>query len=343
MVKEIKKIAERYEFMAEIVKKKASSNYGSMEFVIIKARNTDGKLINWLSIFPQDKIVAGNNTDQCNIWLYLTRPDLSADDLVKLFSEIEDALGFEGNDRELLRTYVNPEDWQEIAKVPDAHEDFRYIGVKLCWQCQYSYYNQDEGVHKCRLLDEEIKNCNLCFDYLSENCPNLTEEQRRYLGFPQSRYKSYTWKDIVEIKGKHYAEEFPISGKTDEDSDGNVYYQLDEFFLAVSKKYGVEEGDILTYMMDNIAFDPQNLPYGAEDCGCYINGVPEWTIITRRCVYGRRLTLKAINIQWDKDGADVDLPDEIEIPEGMTDEDEISDYLSDKTGFCHLGYELVKE
>ena len=50
--------------------------------------------------------------------------------------------------------------------------------------------------------------------------------------------------------------------------------------------------------------------------------------------------MKAINIQWDideeiKDG--VDLPEEIEI----TDDEEISDYLSDKTGFCHKGYQLV--
>lgn len=34
------------------------------------------------------------------------------------------------------------------------------------------------------------------------------------------------------------------------------------------------------------------------------------------------------------------LPTEIEISDGMTDEDEISDYLSDKTGYCHLGFEL---
>lgn len=53
--------------------------------------------------------------------------------------------------------------------------------------------------------------------------------------------------------------------------------------------------------------------------------------------------MKAINIIWDVDN-DKDLeflPTEIEIPEGMTDEDEISDYISDETGFCHCGFELV--
>lgn len=59
--------------------------------------------------------------------------------------------------------------------------------------------------------------------------------------------------------------------------------------------------------------------------------------------------MKAINIIWDVDNKeDLDmLPSEIEIPEDMIDEagevddDEISDYLSDVTGFCHKGYKLV--
>lgn len=54
--------------------------------------------------------------------------------------------------------------------------------------------------------------------------------------------------------------------------------------------------------------------------------------------------MKATNIIWDTDG-DMDLfnelPSEMEIPEGMTDEDEISNYLSNETGFCHYGFELV--
>ena len=53
--------------------------------------------------------------------------------------------------------------------------------------------------------------------------------------------------------------------------------------------------------------------------------------------------MKATEIKWDVDGEDIEdlgLPTEIEIPEGMTDEDEISDYLSDVTGFCHCGFVL---
>lgn len=54
--------------------------------------------------------------------------------------------------------------------------------------------------------------------------------------------------------------------------------------------------------------------------------------------------MKAINIDWDID-ADEDLdflPNEIQIPNGMTDTDEISDYITDKTGFCHFGFELAE-
>lgn len=55
--------------------------------------------------------------------------------------------------------------------------------------------------------------------------------------------------------------------------------------------------------------------------------------------------MKAINILWDVDYEEdlEDLPTEIEIPDGMTDEDDISDYISDFTGFCHKGFRLSTE
>lgn len=54
--------------------------------------------------------------------------------------------------------------------------------------------------------------------------------------------------------------------------------------------------------------------------------------------------MKAINISWDIDN-DIELleqlPKEIQIPEGMIDEEEISNYLSDISGFCHNEFELI--
>lgn len=63
---------------------------------------------------------------------------------------------------------------------------------------------------------------------------------------------------------------------------------------------------------------------------------------------------KATCIDWDLDDddltpeeiEDLDLPDEIEIPDEILaaaeedDDDAIGDYLSDVTGFCHKGYVL---
>lgn len=53
--------------------------------------------------------------------------------------------------------------------------------------------------------------------------------------------------------------------------------------------------------------------------------------------------MKAVNIKWDVDNnEDLDfLPTEIKLPYGMTDDEEISDYISEKTGFCHGGFDLI--
>lgn len=54
--------------------------------------------------------------------------------------------------------------------------------------------------------------------------------------------------------------------------------------------------------------------------------------------------MKAFNIIWDVDPGDhTALPTEIDIPDDITDEDEISDYLSDVTGYCHKGFRLEGE
>ena len=52
------------------------------------------------------------------------------------------------------------------------------------------------------------------------------------------------------------------------------------------------------------------------------------------------------NIQWDIDPEDddgVELPNEITIPNDIEDEEAISDYISDVTGFCHKGFELEEQ
>lgn len=63
--------------------------------------------------------------------------------------------------------------------------------------------------------------------------------------------------------------------------------------------------------------------------------------------------VKATNIQWDIDLEDretyedaikaLSLPKEIFIPTTIKTEDEISDYISELTGFCHRGFSLESE
>lgn len=55
--------------------------------------------------------------------------------------------------------------------------------------------------------------------------------------------------------------------------------------------------------------------------------------------------MKAINILWvvDFDEDLETLPKEVDIPEGISDYDEIADYLSDTIGYCHEGYILVDD
>lgn len=55
--------------------------------------------------------------------------------------------------------------------------------------------------------------------------------------------------------------------------------------------------------------------------------------------------MKAYNIKWDlsdlEEDEEVSLPEGIEIPPEITDVEEISDYISDMTGFCHNGFLLT--
>lgn len=57
--------------------------------------------------------------------------------------------------------------------------------------------------------------------------------------------------------------------------------------------------------------------------------------------------MKVYNIKWDVDCPEdlENLPTEIEIPHDIDteDEDAISDYITDYTGFCHCGFELSED
>ena len=57
------------------------------------------------------------------------------------------------------------------------------------------------------------------------------------------------------------------------------------------------------------------------------------------------MIFKVFNIKYDTDGKTVELPKELYLcPEDTNDpEDELSDMISDKTGWCHNGFDFAKE
>ena len=54
--------------------------------------------------------------------------------------------------------------------------------------------------------------------------------------------------------------------------------------------------------------------------------------------------MKVTDIIWETDGEEVDLPTEMNLPDSIdsNDENAVSDYLSDETGFLVVGYTIER-
>jgi len=48
-----------------------------------------------------------------------------------------------------------------------------------------------------------------------------------------------------------------------------------------------------------------------------------------------------VSVKWETDGAQVDLPEEVDIPEGI-EEDEIADWLSDEYGWLVNSFLIIQ-
>lgn len=52
---------------------------------------------------------------------------------------------------------------------------------------------------------------------------------------------------------------------------------------------------------------------------------------------------KAVNIKWETDGHDIDLPDEVELPQyvaGIDEDYDVADYLSDNFGWLVKSFNI---
>lgn len=119
--------------VADLAREYGFSAHHLRNMVKIYAKNTDGQWTEWFSITMGESGVAytrGYNTDQCNIWLHQTRPDMTPERCVEFFQRLNDTLGLFGESAINLYSWIDPEDWQEIAGVNDAHEDPRYTGTE---------------------------------------------------------------------------------------------------------------------------------------------------------------------------------------------------------------------
>lgn len=64
------------------------------------------------------------NTVLCNLWFSKTRPDLTAERLLELVPDLNDALDM--GDPYLLRELIGKKDWEAIAGIDNAEEDPRW-------------------------------------------------------------------------------------------------------------------------------------------------------------------------------------------------------------------------
>lgn len=116
-VERFKKLGEKYDFPVKTVGQKH----------ILTAKNTDNEDVYWISYSEKtDMLRYLGNTDNCNIWLSETRKDFTPEKTIQFIKDLNEVFDLEDSEKFLLKNLIDPEDWQEIAKVNDAYDDIRY-------------------------------------------------------------------------------------------------------------------------------------------------------------------------------------------------------------------------
>jgi len=151
MIKSLRKLARKYRF-----KYRATEN----QFVFV-ANNTDGEPTDWITLDRNDMMFhhtwhlsCRGNTDNLNLWFYQTRKDLTPKKIVSFIKSLSTILNYN------LKVYnvIDPEDWQEIAKVNDAYDDVRYtMGEESrcmgdMWRCK-TQAKRPCSIDKCKCVE----------------------------------------------------------------------------------------------------------------------------------------------------------------------------------------------
>lgn len=196
----------------------------------------------------------GKNMDDASMEI-LKRFGEEHPDFLKAYETI-DVIAY----RKYQEDWIKRQDFSEEFMEEIQREYMEYCTNTLC---SFQEYLDENGFHGiCYVCIDEFRGAEY-LDAVYMNDLLSAEEYQEYL----EDTTEYTWCDIVSVNGQIVAEEFPISGEMDDE-----FYQIDDFLEAVAKKYGVGPDEVKTYMMDGIDFDPKELHFGAEACGCYKNG-----------------------------------------------------------------------
>jgi hypothetical protein len=95
--------------------------------------------------------------------------------------------------------------------------------------------------------------------------------------------------------------------------------------------------EIERFLSNNFVMSEKSSTFAAQNKNNKFN--PIKIRIMKSNVNEQTLKAYAINIQWDTDGEEVNLPERVEIPFNVSD-DEIADMLSDEYGFCVFGFDI---
>ena len=119
-----KKLAKKYDFTTT-----ERINLEKENTITLEAVDTRGEKTDWIRYnITTDTVSLIGNTDHINIWLYKTRPDLTPERVITFVDELSDIFRLSSCKKQLMRTLIDPEDWQEIANIHDAYQDIRYGG-----------------------------------------------------------------------------------------------------------------------------------------------------------------------------------------------------------------------
>ncbi len=146
LTEKFKTLADNYGFLTKETQDRTS----------LYAQNTDGQWTKWISYSPElDLISTHGNTDHLNIWLYETRKDFTPEKCIQFITDLNTLFELADPDCFRMSELIDPEDWQALADVRDAHKDERYL------------YG---GLHNVRKwvedLDQIDRDCVFQYEYL---------------------------------------------------------------------------------------------------------------------------------------------------------------------------------